>query len=49
MRRKIAELKKGDLPICKFYEPYHSVLKSQSEYTKLSFNKSIFSFLKRMK
>lgn len=49
MRRKLADLRKGDLPLCKFYEPYHSVLRTASDYTKLSFNKSAFTFLDRMK
>jgi hypothetical protein len=49
MRRKIAELKKGDLPLCKFYETYHSVLRTKCDYTKLAFNKAAFTHLERMK
>lgn len=45
MRKKLAELRKGELPLCKFYEPYHSVLRTQSDYTKLAFNKSAFTYL----
>lgn len=49
MRKKLAELRKGDLPLCKFYEPYHSFLRTQGDYTKLSFNKSVFTYIERMK
>lgn len=49
MRKKLAELKKGDLPLCKFYEPYHSVLRTKCDYTKLAFNKAAFTQLERIK
>jgi len=49
MRKKLAELRNGELPLCKFYEPYHSVLRTQSDYTKLAFNKAAFTYLERMK
>ena len=49
MRKKIVQFKTGDLPLCRFYEPYNSVLRSPTTFTKLSFNKGIFDFLDRMK
>ena len=49
MRRKIVQLKKGDLPVCRFYEPYNQVLKAPSKYTKLGLNNGVYSYIDRMK